>query len=118
MKLSQPSARRNLFGYKSMVGSMVAITILSFLVWAHHFYTMGHGVLTNSIFSITTMAIAVPTGVKIFNWLFTMRKGKIVFDTPMLMGISFYSDSSQSVGLQGLCLQWQVLTSNITIQCS
>lgn len=82
-------ARRNLFGYKSMVGSMVAITILSVIVWAHHFYTMGHGVLTNSIFSITTMAIAVPTGVKIFNWLFTLRKGKIVFDTPMLWALAF-----------------------------
>ena len=82
-------ARRNLFGYKSMVGSMVAITILSVIVWVHHFYTMGQGVLTNSIFSITTMAIAVPTGVKIFNWLFTLRKGKIVFDTPMLWAMAF-----------------------------
>jgi cytochrome aa3-600 menaquinol oxidase subunit I len=82
-------ARRNLYGYKSMVGSMVLISLLSFLVWAHHFFTMGQGAFTNSIFSITTMAIAVPTGVKIFNWLLTLRKGKIVFTTPMLYSMLF-----------------------------
>ncbi len=82
-------ARKNLYGYKSMVVSMVAISLLSFLVWAHHFYTMGHGVMVNSFFSITTMAIAVPTGVKIFNWLFTLRKGKISFTTPMLYSLAF-----------------------------
>ena len=82
-------SRRNLYGYKSMVASMIAITFLSVVVWVHHFYTMGQGVLTNSIFSITTMAIAVPTGVKIFNWLFTLRKGKIEFTTPMLWSMAF-----------------------------
>ncbi|MDQ0219162.1 cytochrome aa3 quinol oxidase subunit I [Peribacillus cavernae] len=82
-------ARRNLYGYKSMVASMVAISFLSFLVWAHHFFTMGQGALTNSIFSITTMAIAVPTGVKIFNWLLTLWKGKIVITTPMLYSLLF-----------------------------
>ncbi|PLR95087.1 cytochrome aa3 quinol oxidase subunit I [Bacillus sp. T33-2] len=82
-------ARRNLYGYKSMVFSMVIIAAYSFLVWAHHFFTMGQGPLTNSIFSITTMAIAVPTGVKIFNWLFTLWKGKIEFTTPMLYAIHF-----------------------------
>ncbi|WP_284140296.1 MULTISPECIES: cytochrome aa3 quinol oxidase subunit I [unclassified Virgibacillus] len=82
-------ARRNLYGYKSMVFSMVAISALSFVVWAHHFYTMGHGVMVNSIFSITTMAIAVPTGVKMFNWLFTLYKGKIEFKTPMLWAMAF-----------------------------
>lgn len=82
-------ARRNLYGYKSMVASMLAITVLSVIVWVHHFYTMGQGVLTNSVFSITTMAIAVPTGVKIFNWLFTLRKGKIEFTTPMLWSMAF-----------------------------
>jgi len=80
---------RNLYGYKSMVWSMVIISLLSFLVWAHHFFTMGQGAFTNSIFSVTTMAIAVPTGVKIFNWLFTLRKGKIRFTTPMLYSILF-----------------------------
>ncbi len=82
-------ARRNLYGYKSMVISMVAISVLSFLVWVHHFFTMGQGALVNSIFSITTMAIAVPTGIKIFNWLFTLRKGKIVFTVPMLYSLGF-----------------------------
>ncbi|WP_336823948.1 cytochrome aa3 quinol oxidase subunit I [Sporosarcina sp. USHLN248] len=82
-------ARKNLYGYKSMVISMVAISMLSFLVWVHHFYTMGHGVMVNSVFSITTMAIAVPTGVKIFNWLFTLRRGKISFSTPMLYALAF-----------------------------
>lgn len=82
-------ARKNLYGYKSMVISMVAISMLSFVVWAHHFYTMGHGVMVNSVFSITTMAIAVPTGVKIFNWLLTLRKGKIEFTTPMLYSLAF-----------------------------
>ncbi|MED3687860.1 cytochrome aa3 quinol oxidase subunit I [Peribacillus butanolivorans] len=82
-------ARRNLYGYNSMVISMVAISTLSFVVWAHHFYTMGHGAMVNGIFSITTMAIAVPTGVKIFNWLFTLWKGKIVFTVPMLYSLAF-----------------------------
>jgi cytochrome aa3-600 menaquinol oxidase subunit 1 len=82
-------ARRNLYGYKSMVISIVSISILSFLVWVHHFFTMGQGALVNSIFSITTMAIAVPTGVKIFNWLLTLWKGKITFTTPMLYSIGF-----------------------------
>ncbi|WP_433958127.1 cytochrome aa3 quinol oxidase subunit I [Cytobacillus horneckiae] len=82
-------ARRNLYGYKSMVASMVIISLLSFLVWVHHFFTMGQGALVNSIFSITTMAIAVPTGVKIFNWLFTLYKGKIEVTTPMLYSMLF-----------------------------
>ncbi|MGC5328587.1 cytochrome aa3 quinol oxidase subunit I [Brevibacillus sp. SYSU BS000544] len=82
-------ARRNLYGYKSMVASMVIISLLSFLVWTHHFFTMGQGALTNSVFSISTMAIAVPTGIKIFNWLFTLWKGKIVFTVPMLYSLGF-----------------------------
>ena len=82
-------ARRNLYGYKSMVVAMVAISVLSFIVWAHHFFTMGHGTVVNGIFSITTMAIAVPTGVKIFNWLFTLWKGKIEFTVPMLYSLAF-----------------------------
>ena len=82
-------SQRNLYGYKSMVGSIVIISFLSFLVWTHHFYTMGQGALTNSIFSITTMAIAIPTGIKIFNWLLTMRKGKIKFTVPMLYAVGF-----------------------------
>jgi len=82
-------ARRNLYGYKSMVVSIVAISALSFVVWVHHFFTMGQGALVNSIFSITTMAIAIPTGVKIFNWLLTLWKGKITFTVPMLYSLGF-----------------------------
>lgn len=82
-------SRRNLYGYKSMVASMVIISLLSFLVWVHHFFTMGQDAFSNSIFSITTMAIAVPTGIKIFNWLLTMWKGKIVFTVPMLYSVAF-----------------------------
>ena len=110
-------ARRNLYGYKSMVASMVVISLFSFFVWTHHFFTMGQGALTNSIFSITTMAIAVPTGVKIFNWLFTLWKGKIVFTTPMFIPYSSFH-CLQSVELLELCLRCQLLTTNIIIRCS
>ncbi|ASS97875.1 MULTISPECIES: cytochrome aa3 quinol oxidase subunit I [Geobacillus] len=82
-------AGKRLFGYKAMVGSIVGIAFLSFIVWVHHFFTMGAGPAVNSAFSITTMAIAIPTGVKIFNWLFTLRKGKIRFTTAMLWSLAF-----------------------------
>ncbi|MFS0875679.1 cytochrome aa3 quinol oxidase subunit I [Solibacillus isronensis] len=82
-------ARRNLYGYSSMVWSMIVISVFSFAVWTHHFFTMGQGAFTNSIFSVTTMLIAIPTGVKIFNWLFTLYKGKIVITTPMLYAMHF-----------------------------
>lgn len=82
-------SRRNIYGYKSMVISMVVISLYSFLVWTHHFFTMGQTAYVNSIFSITTMVIAIPTGIKIFNWLFTMWKGRIRFTVPMLYSISF-----------------------------
>src|SRR5437667_3207743 len=78
-----------LFGYRSMVLATMAICILSFLVWLHHFFTMGAGANVNAIFGIATMIIAVPTGVKVFNWLFTMYGGRIVFSTPILWGIGF-----------------------------
>lgn len=82
-------SRKTLYGYKSMIISIVGIAFLSMLVWVHHFYTMGVGPLVNSVFSISTMLIAVPTGVKIFNWLFTMRKGRIKFTTAMLWALAF-----------------------------
>ncbi|WP_338471457.1 cytochrome aa3 quinol oxidase subunit I [Niallia sp. XMNu-256] len=88
-EIVQTFSGRNLYGYKSMVGSVVIISVLSLLVWAHHFYTMGQGALANSFFSITTMMIAVPTGVKIFNWLLTMWKGKIRLAVPMLYTVGF-----------------------------
>ncbi|MDL4840457.1 cytochrome aa3 quinol oxidase subunit I [Aquibacillus rhizosphaerae] len=82
-------SRKNLYGYKTMVASIVGIAFLSMLVWVHHFYTMGNSAAVNSVFSITTMMIAIPTGVKIFNWLFTMRKGRIKFTTSMLWSLAF-----------------------------
>ena len=94
-------SRRNLYGYKSMVASMVIISFLSFLVWAHHFFTMGQGALANSIFSITTMAIAIPTGVKIFNWLFTMRKGKIRIYRSNALFVRVHSDFHNRWGNRG-----------------
>ena len=78
-----------LFGYRSMVIATMAICILSFLVWLHHFFTMGAGADVNGFFGIMTMIIAVPTGVKIFNWLFTMWGGRIRFTVPMLWSLAF-----------------------------
>ncbi len=68
-----------LFGYRSMVMATMAICILAFMVWLHHFFTMGAGADVNAIFGVTTMIIAVPTGVKVFNWLFTMYGGRITY---------------------------------------
>jgi len=82
-------SQKRLFGYASMVGALLVITLLSFIVWLHHFYTMGAGANVNAFFGIATMLIAVPTGVKIFNWLFTMYRGKIIFATPMMWMIGF-----------------------------
>jgi cytochrome o ubiquinol oxidase subunit I len=82
-------SRKPLFGYRSMVMATMAICILSFTVWLHHFFTMGAGADVNAIFGITSAIIAVPTGVKIFNWLFTMYGGRIVYSTPMLWSIGF-----------------------------
>jgi cytochrome o ubiquinol oxidase subunit 1 len=78
-----------LFGYRSMVAATMAICVLSFMVWLHHFFTMGAGADVNAIFGIATMIIAVPTGVKVFNWLFTMYGGRVRFQTPLLWSIGF-----------------------------
>ena len=80
---------KRLFGYASMVYATIVITILSYLVWLHHFFTMGSGASVNSFFGITTMIISIPTGAKIFNWLFTMYRGRIRFDVPMLWTVGF-----------------------------
>jgi len=82
-------SRKRLFGYASMVYATVVITVLSYLVWLHHFFTMGSGASVNSFFGITTMIISIPTGAKIFNWLFTMYHGKIRFEPPMLWTVGF-----------------------------
>ena len=80
---------KRLFGYASMVYATVVITILSYLVWLHHFFTMGSGASVNSFFGITTMIISIPTGAKIFNWLFTMFRGRIRFEVPMMWTVGF-----------------------------
>ncbi|MFC2251751.1 cytochrome o ubiquinol oxidase subunit I [Labrys portucalensis] len=80
---------KRLFGYTSMVYATVVITILSYLVWLHHFFTMGSGASVNSFFGITTMVISIPTGAKIFNWLFTMYRGRIRFELPMMWTLAF-----------------------------
>jgi cytochrome o ubiquinol oxidase subunit 1 len=82
-------ARKRLFGYTSMVWALMAIAFFSFLVWLHHFFTMGAGGNVNAFFGIMTMIIAIPTGVKIFNWLFTMYRGRITFSTPMMWFLAF-----------------------------
>jgi len=78
-----------LFGYRSMVLATMAICLLSFMVWLHHFFTMGAGADVNAFFGIMSMIIAVPTGVKVFNWLFTLYQGRIRFEVPLLWTIGF-----------------------------
>lgn len=82
-------SRKRLFGYTSMVWAIAAITFLSFTVWLHHFFTMGAGANVNAFFGIMTMIIAIPTGVKVFNWIFTMYQGRVRFATPMLWFMGF-----------------------------
>ncbi|MCF7355557.1 cytochrome o ubiquinol oxidase subunit I [Vibrio sp. CK2-1] len=82
-------SRKKLFGYTSLVWATVVITILAFVVWLHHFFTMGSGANVNAFFGIATMIISIPTGVKIFNWLFTMYRGRVEFSSPMLWTIGF-----------------------------
>ena len=78
-----------LFGYRSMIAATLAICVLSFVVWLHHFFTMGAGADVNAFFGIMTMIIAVPTGVKVFNWIFTLFGGRIRFTTPLLWSLGF-----------------------------
>jgi cytochrome c oxidase subunit I len=82
-------SRKRLFGYSSMVFATVLIGFLGFMVWAHHMFTTGLGPIANAIFAVATMAIAVPTGIKIFNWLFTMWGGSVQFTTPMMYAVAF-----------------------------
>ena len=80
---------KQLFGYRSMVLATLGICVLSFMVWLHHFFTMGAGANVNAVFGIMSMIIAIPTGVKLFNWLFTMYRGRIRFEVPVLWAIGF-----------------------------
>ncbi|MGM0873523.1 MAG: cytochrome c oxidase subunit I [Bacillota bacterium] len=82
-------SKKRLFGYSSMVFATVLIGFLGFMVWAHHMFTTGLGPIANAIFAVATMAIAVPTGIKIFNWLFTIWGGSIKFTSPMVWAVSF-----------------------------
>ncbi|MCW1919831.1 cytochrome o ubiquinol oxidase subunit I [Rhodobacter sp. KR11] len=80
---------KRLFGYTSMVYATVCITILSYVVWLHHFFTMGSGASVNSFFGITTMVISIPTGAKLFNWIFTIYQGRVRYDLPMMWLMAF-----------------------------
>ncbi|MDB5183439.1 MAG: hypothetical protein JWO07_120, partial [Candidatus Saccharibacteria bacterium] len=82
-------SHKKLFGYKSMVFALISIMVLSFTVWLHHFFTMGSGADVNAFFGMMTMVIAIPTGVKVFNWIFTMFRGRVTFATPMLWFMAF-----------------------------
>jgi cytochrome o ubiquinol oxidase subunit 1 len=94
---------KRLFGYRSMVYATAAIMVLSFSVWVHHFFTMGAGPDVNIFFGLTTMMIAIPTGVKIFNWLFTMYRGRIRFSTPMYWTLGFIATFAVG-GMAGVLL--------------
>src|SRR5207302_41444 len=78
-----------LFGYRSMVAATMAICVLSFLVWLHHFFTMGASANVNAFFGVMSMIIALPTGVKVFNWLFTLFHGRVRFTPPVLWSLGF-----------------------------
>jgi cytochrome o ubiquinol oxidase subunit 1 len=82
-------SQKRLFGYTSMVWAIIAIVFLSFIVWLHHFFTMGAGPKVNAFFGIMTMLIAIPTGVKIFNWLFTMVQGRLHVTSPIIWFLGF-----------------------------
>lgn len=96
-------SEKRLFGYISMVWALLVITVLSFIVWLHHFFTMGASPNVNAFFGITTMLIAIPTGVKIFNWLFTKFRGRVHFTSPMLWFFAFLLNFSVG-GMTGVLL--------------
>lgn len=96
-------SEKRLFGYVSMVWALIIITFLSFIVWLHHFFTMGASANVNAFFGIMTMLIAIPTGVKIFNWLFTKFRGRVHFDSPMLWFFAFILNFSIG-GMTGILL--------------
>jgi cytochrome c oxidase subunit I len=105
-------ARKPIFGYKAIAFSTVAIGFFSLLVWAHHMFTVGLPTFLNAFFMISSMVIAVPTGIKIFNWLATLWRGNLHFDTPMLYALGFLSVFTIG-GLSGIFLaafpvDWQV----------
>jgi len=96
-------SRKRLFGYTSMVFATAIIGFLGFMVWAHHMFTVGMGAVANTLFSLATMLIAVPTGIKIFNWIFTMWKGQITFNTANLFATGFIPSFTMG-GVTGVML--------------
>ena len=94
---------KRLFGYTSMIYALIVICVLAYLVWLHHFFTMGSGAGVNSFFGITTMIISIPTGAKIFNWLFTMYHGRIRFELPMKWAVAFIATFTVG-GMTGVLL--------------
>lgn len=88
-EIASTFSRKAIFGYKSMVFSLLLISLISYFVWAHHFFTMGAGAGVNSFFAVASMLVGIPTGVKIFNWLFTMFRGRIRIKMPMLWMLAF-----------------------------
>lgn len=96
-------SQKRLFGYRSMVYATAAITFFSFIVWAHHFFTMGAGAAVNAFFGIMTMIISIPTGVKIFNWLFTMFRGRVIFSSMMHWFLGFVASFTIG-GMSGVLL--------------
>lgn len=96
-------SEKRLFGYVSMVWALIVITFLSFVVWLHHFFTMGASPNVNAFFGIMTMLIAIPTGVKIFNWLFTKFRGRVHFSSPMLWFFAFVLNFTVG-GMTGILL--------------
>jgi len=96
-------SKKRIFGYTSMVIALIAIMVLSFTVWLHHFFTMGAGADVNTFFGIMTMVIAIPTGVKVFNWIFTMYRGTVTFKTPMLWFMGFIATFTVG-GLTGVMM--------------
>lgn len=96
-------SEKRIFGYVSMVGALVLITFYSFIVWLHHFFTMGASPNVNAFFGIMTMLIAIPTGVKIFNWLFTKFRGRVHFESPMLWFFAFVLNFTIA-GMTGILL--------------
>ena len=110
-------SRKPLFGYRSMVMATMVICVLAFMVWLHHFFTMGAGGDVNAVFGILTTVIAVPTGVKIFNWIFTMYGGRLKFELPLMWGIAFLVTFTLG-GMTGVLLVCRRRTSCCTTRCS
>ncbi len=97
------NSRKPIFGYRAMIGSLLGISLLSFVVWAHHMFVSGMNPFLGSVFMFLTLIIAVPSAVKVFNWIATLWRGNIIFTVPMLFSIGFVS-LFISGGLTGIIL--------------